>query len=205
MELNASVNVTLSLFIVAMLMLLFNRRPASLSRHVAAPGNKAVVSPADGVVKSVQEVTTTPNGKTYTVVSIFIGIQDIHTQVYPVNGLILKAEYFPTRVFNDARKDTVTENEHLDTHLLVGGGDEIIVRQIAGKVARRIEAYHPVGTEVVQGQSLGRITLGSGCELYLPKEFKVLVKEGDRVKVGSTILARKVGQSPNVNNLVLAS
>lgn len=195
MELNASVNVTLSLFIVAMLMLLFNRRPASLSRHVAAAsGNKAVVSPADGVVKSVQEVTTTPNGKKYTVVHIFIGIQDVHTQVYPVNGLILKAEYFPTRVFNDARKDTVTENEHLDTHLLVSDGDdEIIVRQIAGKVARRIEAYHPVGTEVVQGQSLGRITLGSGCELYLPKEkFGVLVKEGDRVKVGSTILARKV-------------
>lgn len=199
MELNASVNVTLSLFIVAMLMLLFNRRPASLSRHItAAPGNKAVVSPADGVIKSVQEVTT-PNGKKYTVTSIFIGIQDIHTQVYPVNGLILKAEYFPTRVFNDARKDTATENEHLDTHLLVGGGDEIIVRQIAGKVARRIEAYHPVGTEVVQGQSLGRITLGSGCELYLPKEkFGVLVKEGNKVKVGSTVLARRVSSSHSI-------
>lgn len=163
-------------------MTLFNRPPPNYPPQ----NGSVVVSPAEGTVKFIRN--TLIDGKPYHVIHIFISIRDIHTQVYPVNGLILRSEYFPTRVFKDARGNTA-ENEHLDTYLATSAGP-ILIKQIAGKVARRIEAFHPVGTEVKQGQHLGRITLGSGCELYLPADkFTVIVKEGSTVKVGLSVVA----------------
>lgn len=177
----------LTLIIVFLLLLLyFYRPPPSYSYPLYSTD---LVSPADGIVKSIKDVEITDLGsdsKQYKVIHIFIGVQNVHTQVYPSNGLIIKAEYSPTKIFNDARGDT-SQNERLDTYLDNG----IIIRQIAGKIARRIEAYNPVGSIVRQGQQLGRITLGSGCEIFLPNDrFRVSedIKTGSRVKVGHTII-----------------
>ena len=167
----------------------FYRPPSSYPGRVSGG---LVVSPADGVVKSVQELEllTREGKRKYKVVHIFIGLGDVHTQVYPLDGVILKAEYYPTSVFKNARGDT-DENEHMDTYLHNG----IVVKQIAGKIARRIETFHPVGSVVKQGEHLGKITLGSGCELYLPiDKFKPRdsVKPGVRVRVGETVIAEQL-------------
>lgn len=169
-----------------LLLLYFYRPPPSYSYPIYSTD---LISPADGVVKSIRDVEITDLGadnKKYKVIHIFIGVQNVHTQVYPSNGLLIKAEYSPTRVFKDARGDT-DSNERLDTYLDNG----IIIRQIAGKIARRIEAFNPVGSIVRQGQQLGRITLGSGCEIFLPNDrFRVSdnIKVGSTVKVGHTII-----------------
>ena len=199
----------LTLTIIFLLLLLyFYRPPPDYSYPLYSTD---LISPADGIVKSIRDVEIMDSGietkksfrlkerspyqsksfeRKYKVIHIFIGIQDVHTQIYPSNGLIIKAEYFPTKIFKDARGNT-DSNEHLDTYLDNG----IIIRQIAGKIARRIEAYNPVGTSVKQGQQLGRITLGSGCEIFLPKDrFRISenIKTGSGVKVGHTIIGRNI-------------
>ena len=182
--------IILFLIIVFLLLLLlyFYRPPPSYSYPVYSTD---LISPADGVVKSIKDIEITNMGlkRKYKVIHIFIGIQNIHTQVYPSNGLIIKAEYSPTKIFKDARGDT-SQNERLDTYLDNG----IIIQQIAGKFARRIEAYNPVGSIVKQGQQLGRITLGSGCQVFLPNDrFRISdnIKVGSIVKVGHTIISNQ--------------
>lgn len=199
----------LTLIIVFLLLLLyFYRPPPSYSYPIYSTD---LVSPADGIIKSIKDVEIMDLGveskksfrlkgrspyqsksfeRKYKVIHIFIGVQNVHTQVYPSNGLIIKAEYSPTGIFKDARGDS-SQNERLDTYLNNG----IIIRQIAGKIARRIEAYNPVGTIVKQGQQLGRITLGSGCQVFLPNDrFRISedIKTGSRVKVGHTIIGQKI-------------
>ena len=169
-------------------LLAFHRPPASYSN---VNQSRFIISPADGVVKFISEVDlpTQQGLRKYKVIHIFIGVQNVHTQVYPSSGLVLKAEYYPTRTFEDARGNT-SENEHLDTYLDNG----IVIKQIAGKLARRIVAYHPVGSVVAQGEQLGKITLGSGCELFLPDDQFELAGDlvpGSRVYVGKTVLGGK--------------
>ena len=180
------------ILIIVALLLIFNRGPPRIDYNFSA---NDIISPADGVIKYIKDVELSSFGlkpettsKKYKMIHIFIGLSNIHTQVYPSDGLILKAEYSPTGVFKDARGDT-NQNEKLDTYLNNG----IIIRQIAGILARRIEAYDPVGTNVVRGGELGRITLGSGCEIFLPDNYRISneIIAGCNFKVGKTIIANK--------------
>jgi len=163
----------------------FNRPPPRIDSKF---GLNDVVSPADGTIKYIQNRVI--DGRKYKMIHIYIGLTNIHTQVYPTDGLLTSATYFPTKVFNDARGNT-DKNEKLDTYLDNG----IIIRQIAGILARRIHAFDPVGTFVKRSEHLGKITLGSGCEVFLPEDLFRLSKDiipGRDVKVGETTLAERV-------------
>jgi len=189
-----SINLFLFLAVAVLQLTLnvFNRLPPKYSgredtEEKVSPAD-AVVSPADGTITYIKDVTI--RGREYTMIHIYIGLTNVHVQVYPTDGLIVGSEYFPTGVFKDARRDT-SKNEKMDTYLDNG----IIVRQIAGIIARRIYAFDTVGTVVKRGGLLGKITLGSGCELFLPKDiFKVDVMNRMNVEVGKTILAYHLQQ-----------
>jgi len=174
------------LILIIIGLLYFNRPPPSISFQFH-PND--IVSPADGVIKEIKRNVIISNKK-YNMIHIYIGLHNIHTQVYPSNGTILSAEYYPTGIFKDARTNT-DRNEKLDTRLSNG----IIIRQIAGILARRIYAFDTVGTYIRRGDSLGKITLGSGCQLYLPTDqFEISNNAiiGANVSVGKTVLATAI-------------
>jgi phosphatidylserine decarboxylase len=154
----------------------------------------AVLSPADGTITHVGEVEEEdfPGGRAFRI-GIFLSVFNVHVNRLPRSGRVLGVRYFPGR-FLDARAAGCHKvNEQLWIDLGEGPPGRLVrVKQIAGAVARRIVCWLRPGEEVRAGDRLGMIKFGSRTELYLPAEVvgEVLVKVGDKVKGGSTILLR---------------
>jgi len=153
---------------------------------------EAVVAPAHGLVDCVDEAAEPEfMGSACRRVSIFLSVFDVHVQNAPVAGRIAFRRYQPGQFLSALRTDSARCNENM----LIGiesserPGERIAVRQIAGLLARRVVSWVNVGDSVARGQRLGLIQYGSRCDLYLPPHFKVVVRSGDRVKGGETIVA----------------
>jgi phosphatidylserine decarboxylase len=155
---------------------------------------RAVVSPADGTVSEIETVVDAdfPQG-TALRISIFLSVFNVHVNRTPRGGKILDVRYFPGR-FLDARNPRCGVcNEQLWIDMEDGVHERHIrVKQVAGAIARRIVCWLKPGDTVEAGQRLGMIKFGSRTDLLLPasEDVGILVKKGDRVKGGSTILAR---------------
>ncbi|MFQ3670186.1 MAG: phosphatidylserine decarboxylase family protein [Verrucomicrobiia bacterium] len=149
-----------------------------------------IVSPADGKVISVVEEEERWFSKEKRVrVAIFLSVFDVHVNRAPVAGRIAAVVYERGR-FLDARDPAVdVQNEHR-TWLIESRRGPVVMRQIAGLIARRIVAWAEMGDEVSKGERVGMIRFGSRTDLYLPLGCEVLVKAGERVKGGSTVVAR---------------
>jgi phosphatidylserine decarboxylase len=155
-----------------------------------ALGGELVLAPADGRVVSVAEVDEPAfMGATATRISIFMNVFDCHVNRYPTDGTVAYRHYNPGKFMHAAAEKSSLDNEQSSIGLETVHG-KVLVRQIAGWVARRIITDHPVGTEVRQGQRLGMIRFGSRVDLFLPQGTPVLVKIGDRTLVGITPVAR---------------
>lgn len=149
-----------------------------------------VVSPADGRVMGVTEVeedefVNEPCNK----VTIFLSVFDVHVNRSPIAGEIKFQQYTCGR-FKPAYKESAgCENER---HSIGIENDNmrILVTQIAGLIARRIVSWVTLGSVLEQGERYGLIKFGSCTELIMPKNIEVLVKKGDRVKGGETIIGR---------------
>jgi phosphatidylserine decarboxylase len=153
-------------------------------------GTDVLLAPADGRVVSVIDVDEPAfMGTTVTRVSIFMNVFDCHVNRYPTDGTVAYREYNPGKFMHAAGEKSSTENEQSSIGLETPRG-KLLIRQIAGWVARRIVTDHPVGTDVRQGQRLGMIRFGSRVDLFLPRGARVLVKVGDRTQVGMTQVAR---------------
>ena len=153
-------------------------------------GADLVIAPADGKVVSVVDVDEPAYfGERATRISIFMNVFDCHVNRYPTDGRVAYRHYAPGRFLNAADEKASLENEQSSVGLSTAHG-KLLVRQIAGLIARRIVTDHAVGAEVHQGDRLGMIRFGSRVDLFLPRGTRVLVREGDKTRVGVTEVAR---------------
>lgn len=154
-----------------------------------ARGDGLIVAPADGKVVSVLEVEEPAflGGRAQRV-SIFMNVFDCHVNRYPTGGTVAYRHYNPGQFGHAAAEKSSLANEQASVGLTTGRG-KLLIRQIAGLVARRIVTDHQVGTVVQQGERLGMIRFGSRVDLFLPLGTRVLVHVGDTTRVGVTVVA----------------
>ncbi len=152
-------------------------------------GESLILAPADGKVVGIVE-TEEPaffQGRALRI-SIFMNVFNCHVNRYPTSGTIRYRHYNPGKFGHAASEKSSLDNEQSSVGLLTARG-KVLVRQIAGLIARRIVTDHEVGTVVQQGQRLGMIRFGSRVDLFLPVGTRVLVKSGDNTLVGVTVVA----------------
>ncbi len=152
------------------------------------PGDDQIVAPADGRVVSVISVDEpTFLGGPAVRIAIFMNVFNVHVNRYPADGTVAHRHYNPGRFLNASVDKASTENEQSSIGLDTPRG-RILIRQIAGLVARRIVTDHPVGTVVTRGQRLGLIRFGSRVDVFLPAGSRALVKVGDATVAGETVI-----------------
>ena len=150
----------------------------------------AIVAAADGTITDIVEVNEPDLLKTKTRrVGIFLSIFDVHTNRAPIDGRIIYRQHREGLCVDARRADCSEKNEAM-TWGFENPRATIVVRQLTGAIARRIVAWSDVGDEVGKGDRFGMIRFGSRTEVYLPLAANVLVKVGEHVAGGSTIIAR---------------
>lgn len=152
-----------------------------------------IVSPADGLVAAVGPATPPPElaveGGSFTRVSIFMSIFDVHINRAPVDGRIARTAYRPGRFVSAATDKSSDDNERRSFLIATNDGTALVVVQIAGLIARRICAWVIDGDAVRTGQRIGMIRFGSRVDVYLPVPVAPLVAVGQRCIAGETVLA----------------
>lgn len=172
--------------ILFLLVLQFFRNP----HVVVIQSDKKVLAPADGKVVVIEEVREEEYFKAArTQVSIFMSPVNVHVNRNPVSGLISYFKYHPGKYLVAWHPKSSTENERTTVVVKMGNDLEVMFRQIAGAVARRIKYYVKEGDEVEQGNEFGFIKFGSRVDILLPAEFQVNVNIGDKTKAGRTVIA----------------
>jgi phosphatidylserine decarboxylase len=147
----------------------------------------AIVSPADG---RVMEVVEEPLGGTPGCrISVFLSIFDVHVNRTPVAGRISEIQYRKGQFYAAMRGRASEENEQNVIHVSSERG-EVVFKQIAGWIARRILCWKAVGDSVTRGERVGMIRFGSRVDIWMPDRVEILVRRGQRVAGGSSILAR---------------
>jgi phosphatidylserine decarboxylase len=175
------------LFLVLILYTLFFFRDPD--RNIPTDRN-AVVAAADGTVMDISEVEESEILKTkMRRVGIFLSIFDVHTNRAPIDGRIIYRQHHQG-LFLDARSPDCSEKNEAMTWAFENPRATIVVRQLTGAIARRIVAWADVGDELKKGERFGMIRFGSRTEVYLPLTASVLVKAGEHMAGGSTIIAR---------------
>ncbi|HEV2387677.1 MAG TPA: phosphatidylserine decarboxylase [Candidatus Acidoferrales bacterium] len=154
--------------------------------RAAPPDPAAVVSPADGRVLEV--VDETLDGRLGRRVSIFLSLWDVHVNRAPAAGRIARIEYQPGKFHAAMRARAGTENERNVIRLETGRGP-VVVKQIAGLIARRVLLWMPEGSPVERGQRIGMIRFGSRVEMWLPDQAEIRVRPGEHVRGGSSVVA----------------
>lgn len=149
-----------------------------------------VVAPGHGKVISISEVDepTFMEGRA-TRITIFLSVFDIHVQRAPVSGTVAHRVYKPGRYLVAWDEKASADNEQASLGIATPAG-RVLVRQIAGLVARRIVTDPNEGDTVEMGKRIGLIRFGSRVDLFIPLEWEVTCSVGDRVSVGSSVLAR---------------
>jgi phosphatidylserine decarboxylase len=170
--------------IVTLFLTFFYRNP---SRDIPEDNN-AIVSIADGTILSVQDVNNDYIGKGKKV-SIFLSVLDVHINRVPIAGQIDYVKYIPGKFFKAFVDKASEENEQTEIGMIFGGG-KLIFKQIAGILARRIVCRLEKNQSVATGEIFGLIHFGSRAELFLPSNVDVVIKAGEKVKGGETIIAR---------------
>jgi phosphatidylserine decarboxylase len=145
----------------------------------------AVVSPADGRVTEVAEARL--DGRQYKRISIFLNVFNVHVNRSPVAGVIRGVRYQEGRFLN-AMDPACAECNEQNTVTVAADGQQIVFKQIAGLLARRIVFSKKIGDRVERGERVGLIKFGSRTDVFLPPAAEVSVKAGDHVKGGSSIL-----------------
>jgi len=149
-----------------------------------------VVAAADGTVTDIVDVDENEflkNGSRR--IGIFLSIFDVHTNRAPIDGRIIYRQHWPGLCLDARRPESSEKNESM-TWAFENSRVTIVVRQLTGAIARRIVAWSQVGDELKKGDRFGMIRFGSRTEVYLPLAATVLVKMGDHVSGGLTIIAR---------------
>ena len=153
-------------------------------------GDHLVIAPADGLVVSVVTVDEPDYLKARVQrVSIFMNVFNVHVNRYPMSGTLEYRHYNKGSFGHAGTEKASLENEQSSVGMLTARG-KILVRQIAGLVARRIVTDHQPGTAVLQAERMGLIRFGSRVDVFLPDTAKVLVHTGDKTVAGQTVVAQ---------------
>jgi len=152
-------------------------------------GPGLVIAPADGKVVSVRPIDEPAfHGGEAQRVSIFMNVFNVHVNRYPVDGTIAWRHYSPGAFVNAAAEKASLDNEQSSVGIVTPRG-KVLVRQIAGLIARRIITDHAEGTVVRQGERMGLIRFGSRVDVFLPASAQVKVREGEHTVAGVTVIA----------------
>jgi phosphatidylserine decarboxylase len=174
-------------FVVFILTIRFFRVPIWRKTTMEAD---AVVSPADGLVAANEVVLEDEYfHDRRRQVSIFMSIYDVHINFFPFDGEVTYYKYHPGKFLLAFKPKSSTDNEHNTIVLKDKKGREILVRQIAGFVARRIVCDLQAGDEAVVGEELGMIRFGSRVDVFLPLDAEVKVKINQKTTGKETVLA----------------
>ena len=152
-------------------------------------GDRLVVAPADGKVVLITEVDEPAflRGRA-TRVSIFMNVFSVHVNRYPVSGVVRYVNYARGKFRNAVTPESSAENEQMSVGV-ESGSQRVLVRQIAGLIARRIITYSQEGEVVQQGDRMGLIRFGSRVDVFLPEGATVRVRLGEQTASGTTVLA----------------
>lgn len=176
-------------FIVA-----FFREP----RRVKIHDSDLIFSPCDGRVVVTEVVMEEEHLKREMLqISIFMSVTNVHMNWVPVGGEVSYFKYHPGRFLVAWHPKSSTENERTTTVITTPQGEEVLFRQVAGLIARRIVSYMKVGAPVAQNAVSGFIKFGSRIDVLIPKECELLVEIGDRVVGSQTPIARFVRNESN--------
>ncbi|QGQ26985.1 phosphatidylserine decarboxylase family protein [Gimesia benthica] len=186
----------LTLVLFGMEIVWFFRNP---QRTIPA-GEGVIVSPADGTFDTIEEIAHHEYiGGPAIEIGIFLSIFNVHINRMPVAGKIIKLAYRPGKCLNALRPESTRLNERLEVYLQMPEPTNrpMLVQQITGAIARRIVCRLKPGDELTKGAQFGMIKLGSRTVIVFPQEegLEILAKPGDKLKAGSTILA-KYAESP---------
>jgi len=152
-------------------------------------GEGLIVSPADGVVTETARIETQEGPRQR--ISIFLNVFDVHVNQTPIAGVITAVRYQTEKFLNAMNQECAERNEQ-NIVTVRGEGIEIVFKQIAGLIARRIVFSYREGDKLERGQRVGLIKFGSRTDVILPAEANIRVKTGERVKGGSSIIAEMV-------------
>ena len=157
-------------------------------------GERLVIAPADGRVVQITEVDEPAFLKEKALrVSIFMNVFNVHVNRYPVSGVVRYVQYNPGKFLNAAADKSSLENEQMSVGI-ESGSNRVLVRQIAGLIARRIVTYSRDGERVNQGDRMGIIRFGSRVDVFLPTTAEPRVKVGDATFAGVTVVAEMPGR-----------
>ncbi len=173
--------------VLLVLVLQFFRNP---ERNIPKMDNDIVYAPADGKVVVIEEAEEGEYLNDRRIqVSIFMSPLNVHVNRNPVSGKVAYSKYHPGKYLVAWHPKSSTENERT-TVVIDNGKHQILFRQIAGALARRIVNYLKAGDDVVQGEDMGFIKLGSRVDVYLPLDAEILVNMDDVVKGNLTQIAK---------------
>jgi len=171
--------------IVYLLIIQFFRYP----QRIVTPNKNAILSPADGKICVIKESEENEYLKTKCLqVSIFMSPMNVHINWIPIPGEITYMKHKDGEFYAAFKDKSAEENERTTTAVKIKDGREIVMRQVAGAMARRIINYVSVGDQVEQSTELGFIRFGSRVDLYLPLDTKLNVKLNDKVTGSQTII-----------------
>ena len=178
-------------FIVLCFFIYFFRNPKRFTTDIES----IIVAPADGVVDAIEENTTPPeeleagDEGNWTRISTFLSVFNVHSQRIPFSGTVIKSHYREGKFVNVSLDKYSKDNERQSCLLETENGSKIAFVQIAGLIARRIVCNLSVGDKVKKGDIYGLIKFGSRVDLYIPSSIKPIVKLGQTMIGGETIIA----------------
>lgn len=177
-------------FGISMGILLFVVRFFRYPNRKVTYADDVVITPADGKIVAVEEIEENDFiGEKRTQVSIFMSVWSVHINWFPMLGTVSVSEHFNGRYMAAWLPKSSTENERSVVVIDNEKHGKILIKQIAGAVARRIITYAKVGDKVKDGDQIGFIRFGSRVDVLLPSTFRINVKIGDMVKGGITKIA----------------
>lgn len=174
------------LLVVGTLVIRFFRVPYRIINKV----EDGVLAPADGTILSVGPAFEYEYFKDERLkISIFMSINNVHVNSYPVDGVVEYIAYHPGKYVLAKLPKSSVDNEHNTIVVSKNDHDKVMFRQIAGFIARRIISYPQIGDQVIQGDEVGMIKFGSRVDVFLPLDVQVAVAKGDKVVSKRTVLA----------------
>lgn len=167
------------LLVLGFLIVRFFRIP----RRIFTEDEKMLISPADGTIVVVEDVYEKEYIKDECVlISIFMSPSDVHVNRFPCDGVVEYVKFHRGNYFVASYPKSSVLNESTSVGMMLANGKKIMVRQVAGAMARRIVCYAREGERVKQNQEMGFIKFGSRVDLFVPKEFEINVDLQDEVK-----------------------
>ena len=185
------------LFLIFLILLIFTFYFFRDPERVVPLGDDILLSPADGLITNISEHKE--GKKSYTKVSIFLSVFNVHIQRLPVSGQITKIDYIEGKFINATLDKASEDNERLRL-TLKSGSNVIYITQIAGLIARRIICYLKTNEKVNQGDRYGIIKFGSRVDIEFPNSYNLMVSIGQQCIGGETIIARDFKNNKNTQS-----